>query len=352
MDNFASKVRTFDAFPKVDSQHAVRSTRGGFSTLITMFCGLLIVWIQIGGYLGGYVDHQFIVDDKIKTELFINLDMTVAMPCEFLSTNIMDETYDRFLAGELLNFEGTEFYIPSVFEVNAENNDHETPELDEILQENIRAEFRVSGAKINNAAPACHIFGSIPVNHVSGKFFITATGFGRSSRPHVPYESLNFSHAISEFSFGEFYPYINNPLDFTAKVTTEHGQVYNYNSRVVPTLYEKLGIEVDTNQYSLSEQHRVIDKGTKSISKMPGIFFKYDFEPIKLIVAERRLPFLQFVARLATIVSGLIVFAGYIYRLYEKVLAILFGKRYAQKHTERVTGGLLDKNIAPKLQTD
>lgn len=343
MESFTTKVRTFDAFPKVDAQHTVRSSRGGFSTLLTIGMTLLIVWIEVGGFLGGYVDHQFTVDDEVRSDMLINIDLLVAMPCEFIHTNVVDITNDRFLAGEMLNFEGTHFYVPQPFVVNNENNDHETPDLDHIMQENIKAEFRVIGAKVNQGAPACHIFGSIPVNRVSGDFHITGKGLGYRDRLFVPFESLNFSHAISEFSYGDFYPLINNPLDFTAKITEEKLQAYKYYSKIVPTIYEKLGIVIDTNQYSLTEQHqayKITPRGRPEL--IPGIFFHYDFEPIKLIISERRLSFLQFVARLGTIIGGLVVLAGYTFKVYDKTLRLLFGRKYADKDTEKRQGGLLD----------
>lgn len=343
MDTFTTKVRTFDAFPKVDSQHTVRSSRGGFSTLVTIVCGLLILWIEVGGFLGGYVDHQFTIDEKVRSDLSLNLDMLVAMPCEFIHTNVKDITDDRFLAGELLNFEGTNFFLPGGFAINSQNDEHDTPDLDEIMQESLRAEFRVAGARANEGAPACHIFGSIPVNQVKGDFHITGKGFGYFDRLNVPYEALNFSHVISEFSYGEFFPFIDNPLDFTGKVTDEKLQAYKYFSKVVPTVYEKLGVVIDTNQYSLTEQHNAYSIGPSGRPNgIPGIYFKYDFEPIKLIITEKRLPFIQFVSRLATIIGGLLVLAGYVYRLYDKLLKILFGKRYANRDTEKLRGGLLD----------
>ena len=140
------KVKTFDAFPKVDPQHQVRSQRGGLSTLLTYFCGLLILWIEIGGYIGGYVDRQFTVDDQIRSALTINVDMIVAMPCQFIHTNVEDITHDTYLAGETLNFEGIHFFVPDSFKINNPNDFHETPDLDEVMQESLRAEFRSEGA--------------------------------------------------------------------------------------------------------------------------------------------------------------------------------------------------------------
>ncbi|CCG25546.1 Erv41 protein [Candida orthopsilosis Co 90-125] len=350
MDSFSKRVKTFDAFPKVDPQHQVRSQRGGLSTLLTYFFGLLILWVEIGGYIGGYVDRQFIVDDVLRSDLTINLDMIVAMPCEFLHTNAVDIAGDRFLAGETLNFEGLKFFIPSGFSINNPNDFHETPDLDEVMQESLRAEFSQLGRRVNEGAPACHIFGSIPVNQVKGEFRITAKGLGYKDRSFVPVEALNFSHVIQEFSYGDFFPFLNNPLDATGKVTEENLQIYLYHSKVVPTLYEKLGLEVDTTQYSLTENHHIVkvNPHSKKPQGIPGIYFAYEFEPIKLIIREKRIPFLQFIAKLGTIVGGIIVAAGYLFKLYEKFLVLLFGKKYVEQGKEKKEGGLLDKEN-PKI---
>lgn len=337
MNNFSSKVRVFDAFPKVAPEASVRSQRGGFSTVLTMFCGLLIVWIQIGGYLGGYVDRQFAVDNEIRSDLQINIDMLVAMPCQFLSTNVLDITQDRYLARESLNFQGTSFFLPEFFTINSENSDYQTPELDEIMQETIRAEFNVVGAKVDEQAPACHIFGSIPVNHVKGEFIVFPRLALTVDRLSISQESYNLSHVISEFSYGTFYPFILNPLDFTGKVTENHRQSYTYFAKVVPTQYEKLGIVVSTYQYSLTEIHRPVEHG-----QVPGLIFAYSFEPIKLTIREKRISFMEFVAKLSTILSGLLIAAGYLFRLYEALLRVLFGKKYTEKDTEKKQGGLLD----------
>lgn len=343
MDNFSQKVRVFDAFPKVAPEVSVRSQRGGFSTLLTIFCALLIIWIQVGGFLGGYVDRQFAVDNEIRLDLKINLDMLVAMPCQYITTNVMDITSDRYMAGEVLNFQGTGFFVPQSFAINRENNDYDTPELDEIMQETLRAEFSMAGARANMDAPSCHIFGTIPVNHVRGEFFIVPKGTMSRDRLLLDPRAYNLSHVISEFSYGDFYPFINNPLDFTGKVTTENRQRYRYFTKLVPTLYEKLGLTVDTYQYSLTEVHEVAEERA---TPPPGIYFDYSFEPIKLTIREKRIGFFLFVARLLTILSGLLIAAGYLFRLYIKVLSILFGKKYVERDTERKTGGLLDSTTA------
>lgn len=351
MDAFTTKVRTFDAFPKVDNEHTVRSVRGALSTIMTYFFGLVVLWIEVGGFLGGYVDHQFIVDDQVQTDLLINVDMIVAMPCKYIHTNVVDITDDRVLASERLNFQGSNFFVPPMFRVNSPIHDTETPELDHVLRENLRAEFNVEGQRFNDQeGTACHIFGSIPVNQVSGDFHITAKGIGYRDREITPMESLNFSHVIQEFSYGNFYPLIDNPLDFTAEVTEHRTQAYKYYTKVVPTRYQKLGIVMDTNQYSLTEQHQVFDPNQQGPARqVPGIYFRYEFEPIKLVIEEKRLPFIQFVAKLGTILGGLLIVASYVFKLYEKILTLLYGRKYVERETEKASN-ILDS--APMVDKD
>ena len=67
---------------------------------------------------------------------------------------------------------------------------------------------------------------------------------------------------------------------------------------------------VFTNQYAATSQSREV-----STQIIPGIFFKYDIEPILLIVSERRGSFLALVVRLVNVVSGVLVGGGWIYQL-------------------------------------
>lgn len=67
---------------------------------------------------------------------------------------------------------------------------------------------------------------------------------------------------------------------------------------------------VFTNQYAATSQSREV-----GMQVIPGIFFKYDIEPILLIVSERRGSFLALLVRLVNVVSGVLVGGGWIYQL-------------------------------------
>lgn len=47
---------------------------------------------------------------------------------------------------------------------------------------------------------------------------------------------------------------------------------------------------------------------------VPGLFFKFDIEPMSLKIEERTMGFIDFAIRLAGIVGGILVCSGYAWR--------------------------------------
>ena len=76
---------------------------------------------------------------------------------------------------------------------------------------------------------------------------------------------------------------------------------------VVPTVYSMGGSRspsklLFTNQYAVTEQSTEVSERT-----IPGIFFKYDIEPILLSIEESRDSFLVFLIKVINILSGALV---------------------------------------------
>ena len=78
----------FDAFPKVEPTYKARSESRGFFTIFVGLLALLFLLNDIGEYLWGWPDQEFAVDDNKRSFMTINLDMTVAMPCNGECQNI------------------------------------------------------------------------------------------------------------------------------------------------------------------------------------------------------------------------------------------------------------------------
>ena len=124
---------------------------------------------------------------------------------------------------------------------------------------------------------------------------------------------MNLSHVITEFSFGPYFPDIAQPLDNSFELTHDRKRIlrllvfsdsgltfapafvaYQYFLHVVPTTYiAPRSAPLNTHQYSVTHYTRVLDhhRGT------PGIFFKFDLEPLNLIIHQRTTTFLQFLIR-------------------------------------------------------
>jgi len=166
----------------------------------------------------------------------------------------------------------------------------------------------------SGSGSSCRIYGSMGVNRVQGDFHITAKGHGYwEDGAHVDHQSFNFSHVITELSFGDYYPKLVNPLDGVVSKTDQNFYKFQYFLSIVPTTYESQtsGKSLLTNQYAVTEHSRKI-----SSHFVPGIFFKYDIEPISLTISDRRTALLAFVVRLVNIISGILVGGGWAYGLF------------------------------------
>ncbi|SCV02616.1 LAMI_0H01178g1_1 [Lachancea mirantina] len=343
-------LRTFDAFPKTGSEHVQKSSKGGVSSILTYFFLLFIAWSEFGSYFGGYIDTQYTVDDRVQGTAQINLDMFVKMPCKWVGVIALDQTGDKNIVSEDLSFEDMPFFIPFNTKMNGKN-DIVTPGLDEILSEAIPAQFReridTSQLESGQEFDGCHIFGSIPVNAVRGELRIVPKGFFGLGLQKPPLDEIDFSHVFNEFSFGDFYPYIDNPLDQTGRLVSEHLTSINYYASVVPTTYKKMGAIIRTNQYSLSETAHAVSLRSR---KAPGISIFYNFEALTIVVSDERITFLQFVVRLVAMLSFFVYIASWIFRCADTVLVLGLGPKWSlryQGHHQKV--GILEKNNSKSI---
>lgn len=158
---------------------------------------------------------------------------------------------------------------------------------------------------------------------------------------------------ITELSFGPHYPTILNPLDKTIAASESHYYKFQYFLSVVPTIYSKgsrysnappPSIQqnhhnknlIFTNQYAATSQSDIIPE---SPFYVPGIFFKYNIEPVLLLISEERGSFLSLLIRLVNSVSGVIVTGGWLYQLSNWVVELVKRKRGGGNRAEGVLTG-------------
>ena len=75
-------LQKFDAFPKLPSTYKARSESRGFLTLFVTFMAFLLVLNDLGEYIWGWPDYEFSVDRDTSSNMNVNVDMLVNMPCQ------------------------------------------------------------------------------------------------------------------------------------------------------------------------------------------------------------------------------------------------------------------------------
>lgn len=345
-------VREFDAFPKVEEDCAKPTTRGGTLSILSLSVIAFLVVSEFFYYRGTEIRYKYAVDVEMEKQLLITLDLTVAMECRHLGADLVDHAGESRQLNDVIKMESVGFELTelqaSVLRAKQklqERFNHAKAVGDLTIIEGIRNIQMPRGGE-EGGGGACRLHGSFPVKKVAGNFHITT---GRSI-PHpqghahlninVPKEAVNYSHRVDTLAFGPAIPGVLNPLDSAHKLVTEQNHQFQYYLQVVPTKFRTFQNSLSTNQYSVRERNRTIDRGRGSHG-MAGIFFKYDISPLMVEVEEARRPFWQFLVRLCGIVGGIFATSGMLNALFgsltDGVLSCLLRGRKGQSASSLTT---------------
>ncbi|GAP91197.1 putative copii-coated vesicle protein [Rosellinia necatrix] len=357
-------VRAFDAFPKAKPQYVARTSGGGKWTVAMIIVSAILIWSELGRWWEGEEDHTFSVEKGVGHEMQINMDVVVRMNCKDLHVNVQDAAGDRILAASKLQEDPTIWsqWVDSAGIHRLGHDEQGRTDTgagwhDEGFGEaHIHDIIAISRKRARWAktprlgrgvrADSCRIYGSLDLNRVQGDFHITARGHGYSEMfaEHLDHSAFNFSHVISELSFGPYYPSLVNPLDRTINVAEAHFHKFQYFMSVVPTIYSvagggmtsSSGRTISTNQYAVTEQSKEVGE-----RMVPGLFFKYDIEPILLAVEERRDGLLAFLVKVVNVLSGALVAGHWGFTLTEWLREAI-GRRRKGGRSEGVIGAKAD----------
>ncbi|KAG6478216.1 hypothetical protein ZIOFF_061651 [Zingiber officinale] len=170
----------------------------------------------------------------------------------------------------------------------------------------------------------CNIDGFVEVSKVAGNFhFAPGKSFHGSFNflqdlLGIQTDNYNISHKINKLSFGKEFPGVINPLDgfngfnkSSVKWThTTTSGMYQYFIKVVPTIYTDIrGRKIYSNQFSVTEHFRDADAYPKPPA---GVYFFYDFSPIKVIFTEENASLLHLFTNVSAIIGGVFTVSGII----------------------------------------
>ncbi|KAF9525798.1 DUF1692-domain-containing protein [Crepidotus variabilis] len=330
LDSVAPALSKLDAFPKVPSTYKARSESRGFMTIFVAFLAFLLLLNDLSEFIWGWPDYEFSVDNNKNPFLKVNLDMVVAMPCNFLSVDLRDAVGDRLLLVGTMRRDGTFFDVGQATKLKehaqalsarqAVAQSKKSRGLFDWLRKK-KDGFKPTYNHVADAS-ACRIVGSIDVKRVTANLHVTTLGHGYASYEHVDHNQMNLSHIITEFSFGPFFPEIVQPLDNSYETTDKHFVAYQYFLHVVPTTYiAPRTAPLDTAQYSVTHYTRELshDEG------VPGIFFKFDLDPLAIKLHQRTTSFLQLLIRCVGVLGGVFVCMGYAIKVTTRAVEVVSG---------------------------
>jgi len=311
-----------DAFPKVPETYVEQTATGGYVSIITF---LLVVWMLYSEFnyfvFPGY-KFRFVPDADFTAKLKLNVDMTVAMPCDLIGADILDKTGQNAFSFGRLREE------PAWWELDTNQRKHfdEVQKMNQYLREEyhqlqdylwgsgygrLYADMPARRVEPDVGHDACRVHGALTLNKVAGNFHVTAgkvlpiMGAHAHMTGFMEKADYNFTHRIEKLSFGDKHAGIIQPLEGDEKITDINLLSFQYFIEVVPTEVWGLTGRSTTYQYSVKEHTRPINHESGSHGT-PGIYFKYDLSALKVEVTKDREGLVQFLVRLCASVGGLV----------------------------------------------
>nr|ACN10210.1 Endoplasmic reticulum-Golgi intermediate compartment protein 2 [Salmo salar]ACN12565.1 Endoplasmic reticulum-Golgi intermediate compartment protein 2 [Salmo salar] len=223
-------VKELDAFPKVPESYVETTATGGTVSLIAFTAMALLAFLEFFVYRDTWMQYEYEVDKDFSSKLRINIDITVAMRCQFVGADVLDLA-ETMVASDGLHYE------PVTFDLSPQQRLWHRTLL--MIQDRLREEHSLQDVIFktvlkgsptalppredspSQSPAACRIHGHLYVNKVAGNFHITVGKAIPHPRGHahlaalVSHDTYNFSHRIDHLSFGEEIPGIINPLDGT-----------------------------------------------------------------------------------------------------------------------------------------
>ncbi|KAL6578317.1 hypothetical protein OROMI_010645 [Orobanche minor] len=365
MESIIAKLRSLDAYPKINEDFYSRTLSGGVITVASSIIMLLLFISELRLYLYAVMETKLVVDTSRGERLRINFDVTFpALPCSIVSIDAMDISGEQHLDvrhdiikkridahGNIIEtradtigsskmerplqrhggrLEHNETYCGSCY--GAEVADDECCNT----CEEVREAYRKKGWALSNPdsidqckregflqrikdedGEGCNLYGFLDVNKVAGNFHFAPGKSFQQSNVHVhdlltfQKESFNMSHKINRLAFGEYFPGVVNPLDGAQWTQQTPNAMYQYFLKVVPTLFTDIDEHtIQSNQFSVTEHVKGSELG--QLQALPGVFFFYELSPIKVTFTETHVSFLHFLTNVCAIIGGVFTVSGII----------------------------------------
>ncbi|XP_017035266.1 endoplasmic reticulum-Golgi intermediate compartment protein 2 [Drosophila kikkawai] len=352
--NLLEFAKNLDAFKKVPEKYTETTEIGGTLSLLSRLLIVYLVYTELHYYWHETdIFYQFEPDIALDEQVQMHVDITVAMPCASLSgIDLMDETQqDVFAYGTLqregvwwqmsdqdrLQFQAIQIqnhYLREEFHSVADvlfkdimrdpHPMHESPAASPHFPAAapppgallpVALDFHQNPGEAESKFDACRLHGTLGINKVAGVLHLVGGAqpvvglFEDHWMIELRRMPANFTHRINRLSFGQYSRRIVQPLEGDETLIHEEATTVQYFLKVVPTEIQQTFSTINTFQYAVTENVRKLDSERNSYGS-PGIYFKYDWSALKIVVGNDRDHLLTFAIRLCSIISGIIVISG------------------------------------------
>ncbi|KAI6652257.1 Endoplasmic reticulum-Golgi intermediate compartment protein 2-like [Oopsacas minuta] len=328
-------IKRFDAFPKVEEDYQKHSSSGGCITIAIILTLSLLTFFEISSFITSDLRYEYSLDRDFENKVFFNVDIVIPMSCNFLGPDLLDVAGGQMKSSSVLSEQPASFQMSKKQEKWFEKRKKLRGHTGQDLYSSLNDIFRLQAISSSPLPPltddeipetgfdSCRIFGSIPVNKVSGNFHIfigkaIAHPMGHSHlNAFIDKQAYNFSHRINSLAFGDKSSVVN-PLETEIVIAEEKEMIFQYFLRVVPTIFRTSRYTTTrAYQYSVTQLHRVITPGKRQAHS--GIIFKYEFDPVVVTIREREKSFWHFVIQLCGIVGGVFATSGIIHSMFSNL---------------------------------
>ncbi|XP_030378316.1 endoplasmic reticulum-Golgi intermediate compartment protein 2 [Scaptodrosophila lebanonensis] len=349
--NLLELAKNLDAFKKVPEKYTETTEIGGTLSLVSRLLIIYLVYTELRYYWHETdIIYQFEPDIALDEQVQMHVDITVAMPCASLSgVDLMDETQQDVFAYGTLQREGVWWkmsdseraHFQSIQLTNhyLREEYHSVADLlfKDILRDRHETHTEKTTGPEKSPAPAgampaamqlhqahqtpeikydaCRLHGTLGINKVAGVLHLVggAQPVVGLFEDHWMIEfrrmPANFTHRINRLSFGQYSRRLVQPLEGDERIITEEATTVQYFLKIVPTEIEQTFSTINTFQYAVTENMRKLDSERNSYGS-PGIYFKYDWSALKIVVRNDRDHLVTFAIRLCSVISGIIVISG------------------------------------------
>jgi hypothetical protein len=175
-------LKEYDAFPKIDMELTQKTESGGIVSLVIMGVLSVLLFSEVVHWRTLQYKYEFLVDQTIQQDrLSVNLDITVAMKCEFVRLDVFDVSRNSLNVGSIIP-EPVSYHTQGTVDLSS----HLIAEQGKNQHRPVEG-YHYNNARYNGPLNACRFFGSFDVSKVEGSILITALGHGYFGQ-HAPHE--------------------------------------------------------------------------------------------------------------------------------------------------------------------